>query len=251
MGTLLELVILLICIAFWCRPVLKQRKILGGFVDRSAGAKAFFFGLIPATVVLLLCQIALGWGFRLLGLKEESVLKAFLKAFVMYGLIEEATKYGFARLALRKFHRLKKIDIMIIFGLVGAGYEITESLFSGNPLVGLMRGVFIAHIMYQFIMGHFFYESLHSKNAGNAAKSKKYALFSLLIPMLIHGFNDLFCELVELIPGTSDKESVSNMPNGQAVLTLSFFAIIIAINIFCLVWGLKLAKKDSVIEVEL
>ncbi len=255
MSGLISLLFLLIFIFIWCYPVLKRQKKLGGYVDKKTEGKALLFGLIPTTAVLLLCQFALGWIFKLTGLNNYKVFICFLNAFLMYGMIEEATKYGFARLVLRKFERLKKIDIMIIFGFVGMGYEIAETLLIGGLFAGIGRGIFVAHIMYQFIMGHFFYESIHAKNRGDDKGAKKNMIFSLAIPMLLHGINDLFCELISVFTdmgrntGLPDVSAVSQILVSQGVSLIVCLAVLVFTNVFCLVWGLKLAKKDADVEV--
>ena len=137
---------------------------------------------------------------------------------------------------------------MLVFGFVGMGYEIAESMLIADPLAGIARGIFVAHIMYQFVMGHFFFESIHAKNLGNDADAKKNMFYSLAIPMLIHGINDLFCELAgvfqERIPntGSPDISAIQYLPAIVCVV------MIIITNIFCLVWGLKLTKKDPDVE---
>ena len=181
------------------------------------------------------------------------MLNAVLKAFVMYGVIEELTKYLFARRVLKKYETLKKIDIMVIFGFVGMGYEIAESLFVGNPLAGVVRGIFVAHIMYQFIMAHFFYESIRAQNQGDEARAKKNRIFCLAIPILIHGINDCVCELMSVIVEANPSIAESAMPsaNMPKVVTISIVicnVLLILINLSCLIWGLKLAKKDSETE---
>ena len=256
MAVLLELILLLIFIFIWFRPVLKRQKEVGGYVDKKAKITALLLGLIPATIVLLLCEIGLGWVFKLSGISDHRMLNAVLKAFVMYGVIEELTKYLFARLGLKKFETLKKIDIMVIFGFVGMGYEIAESLFVGNPFAGVVRGIFVAHIMYQFIMGHFFYESIRAQNQGNEAFAKRNRIFCLAIPILIHGVNDCVCEVMSVIveadPSIAESAMPSaNMPQELALAIIGCNVALFLINLSCLIWGLKLAKTDPEVEVTL
>ena len=251
MSGLLGLICLLIFIFVWLNPVFKKHKELGGYVDSKTKIKSLILGLIPATVVLLLCEIALGWIFKLAGIDDKRVLMCFLKAFIMYAIIEEATKYGFSYLVLRKFDRLKKIDIMMIFGFVGMGYEIAETMLNNNLIAGIGRGIFVAHIMYQFIMGHFFYESIRAKNEGNDASAKRYMFFSFAIPAMIHGINDLFCELSEIFMEKISGIDPAKLSISLAMPSLVCFSVIIITNVFCLVWGLKLSKKDPDMEVNL
>ena len=256
MAVLLELVLLLIFIFIWFRPVLKRQKEVGGYVDKKAKITALLLGLIPATIVLLLCEIGLGWVFKLSGISGHPILNAVLKAFVMYGVIEELTKYAFAKPVLKKYETLKRIDIMVIFGFVGMGYEIAESLFVGSPLAGAVRGIFVAHIMYQFIMGHFFYESIRAQNLGDEARAKRNWIFCLAIPILVHGVNDCVCEVMSVIvegdPSIAESAMPSaNMPKGITITIVICNVVLLLINLSCLIWGLKFAKKDPEVEVTL
>ncbi len=247
---LLGTIILLIFIFLWCNPVLKRHREMSGYIDRKTELKALLFGLFPATVVLLLCQFALGWLFKLARIDNNGILICFMRAFIMYGIVEEAVKYGFACLVVRRFERLKKIDIMLIFGFVGMGYEIAETLMIGNLIAGIGRGIFVAHIMYQFIMGHFFYESIHAKDMGDEAMSGKNMILSLAIPMLIHGINDLFCEISGIYIDKVSKSGWADAPKSLAAFILVCIAMIIFTNVFCLIWGLKLTQKDPDVEIQ-
>lgn len=251
MSAILGLIVLLLFIFVWCRPVLKRQKEVGGYIDKKTEGKALVLGLIPVSVVLLLCQIALGWIFKWLGMDNHEILMCFLKSFIMYGMIEEFTKYAFAHMVIKKFEKLKKIDIMLIFGFVGMGYEIMESIFVGDLFAMIARGVFVAHIMYQFVMGHFFYESIHAKNEGNDAGAKKNGIYALAIPILIHGFNDLFCELTPIFTDKLQGLNAEEITTAQAMPSLICVVAIILTNLFCLIWGLMLAKKDPGVETSL
>lgn len=112
MSAILGLIVLLLFIFVWCRPVLKRQKEVEGYIDKKTERKALILGLIPVTIVLLLCQIALGWIFKWLGIDNHEILKCFLKAFVLYGTIEEFTKYAFAHMVIKKFEKLKKIAFL-------------------------------------------------------------------------------------------------------------------------------------------
>ena len=251
MMALLSLICLLIFIFVWFGPVLKRHKQIGGYIDKKTEAMALFMGMIPTLAVIFLSQLGIGWIFHQSGMDKNRILLSFLQGFIMYGLIEEITKYGFARLVLKKFEKLKKIDIMVIFGFVGMGYEITESMLYGNLIAGIGRGLFVAHIMYQLIMAHFFYESIHAKNTGDDAGAKRNRILTLAIPVFVHGLNDLFCELSSMYMDSYSNIGLSNISFEQAIPIIVYISGIIITNVACLVWGLRLSKKDPDIEVSL
>ena len=249
MIELIVLLVLLIAFLIWFRPVLKREKEHEGYADRKTRTIAFVYGLIPAAIVLLLCQFGLGALFKLAGIQEGTILLAALQAFIMYGVIEELTKYGFARLSFIKSKKLKKADIMVLFGLVGMGYEITETLITGNIIAGAIRGFFLAHVMYQFIMGHFYSESLYGGNNGDAAKAKRYLFLSFFVPIIIHGINDFLAELITFAGGMGDQTG-ETFGTGQ-IWMIVINVVLIILNGGCLIWGLKLTKKEPEKEITL
>lgn len=137
---------------------------------------------------------------------------------------------------------------MLIFGAVGLGYEFTEALMFGNPFAAIARGLTIAHVMYQFIMGHFFFESILAKGEGRDADAKKYRIYSMLVPVIIHGINDFFCQIAGMYSG---KTPAADMSTASVILVGISLVLIIATNVFGLVWGLKLAKRTPEAEVSM
>ena len=103
---------------------------------------------------------------------------------------------------------------MVIFGLVGMGYEITESMMLGNVFAGIARGIFVAHIMYQFIMGHYYVSDLISVIMGETENA-----------------------------GVSGLTSYAEMTNSQNIGIIVCVPVMILLNLFCLIWGLKLATN--------
>ena len=249
MTELIVLFVLLIAFLIWFMPVLKREKEREGFADRKTKIIAFVYGLIPAAIVLLLCQFGLGALFKLAGVQEGTILLAALQAFIMYGTVEELTKYGFARLSFNKIEKLKKADIMVLFGLVGMGYEVTETLITGNIIAGAIRGFFLAHVMYQFIMGHFYSESLYAKNNGDAAKAKKYLFLSFFVPIIIHGINDFLAELITFASEMGEQTGESFGMGQLWMIVIN--VVLIILNGGCLIWGLKLTKKEPEREITL
>ena len=251
MSGLILLFVILIAVLLWFRPILKRHKEVGGYADKKAIIKAFVYGLLPATIVLLLCQIALGWLLKFIGIDKYPILKVFVQAILMYGCIEELTKYLFARLSMKGYEKFKKIDVMVLFGLVGMGYEVMETMFASNVVAGIIRGIFIAHIVYQLIMGHYYFESVYAKNNGDIERSKKYATYALLIPILIHSLNDIFAGLLGEYSETVDFSSINNVSYSTLIIFFGLNILLIVLNGVCLFWGLKLAKKDPEKEITL
>lgn len=211
----------------WFFPVvLKQRK--NGFASVKSILLTILTGLVPATLVLLALEVIFGWICRWTGIVNREILYGVLKALIMYALIEEGVKFFFADIAVKKQKDATKIDYIVLFGAIGLGYEIVESLMLGigNVAAAVIRGAFVAHIMYQFIMGAHFFEYKKAKSTGNEQRAKKELLLALLLPFLLHGVNDLTVEVFKFVTGVS-----------PAVFNI----ILIALNTFGLVLGLVYA----------
>ena len=234
MQSLLSLVVLLIFAAIWFLPIYKKQQAVSGVVTKKDLTKAFLYGLFPVTIVILLCEVVFGWILKFAGITEGMLSYAILESFIMFGLIEELVKYFFVKLLLKKKTSLCRSDIMVVFATVGLGYEVIEGFFFGNPIGSIIRGIFVAHMMYQLVMAHFYCESLKAKEAGDEKKAKRLAVYSIIVPFIVHGFNDLFCELTNF-EGLNIDESIR---------TIGCTLIIVLMQLFMAIIGFKLARKN-------
>ena len=188
MGVILFFVFALI----WFLPIwFKQRKT--GLIKPPAILIAIAMGVIPATIGLVSLQSLLSIIYKFFGIQEGTLLHNILQAFLSYAVVEEFVKFVCGILVLNRQAEFKKIDCILLFGAVGLGYEIIETLmFSSGGSFGIyVRGVFIAHVMYQFIMAAHYFEYRAAKQEGNAKKAKVQLLLAFLVPILLHGTNDL------------------------------------------------------------
>ena len=241
MQLILSIIVIAIFAAILYRPIVKRQQGISDCITRKDRVKAFILGLIPATIIILVAEIALGWLYKLCGLAEDSLPALVIDAFITYAAMEEVIKYAFARLTLKGRATLHRIDIMVVFAAVGLGYETMESLFWGNVISSIARSIFLAHMAFQLIMAHFYCESLKAKSAGDEKKAKRLGVLTLLVPILLHGCNDFYCQLM----------SFTGFDMDQDTLLFVSLLIVLILQLGCLIAGLRLAKKEPELELTL
>ena len=241
MGFLLAIIVLMIFVAIWYLPLVRKQQRLSGNVTTKDLRKAFLLGLIPATIVILIMEIALGWILKFAGIGDGTLLYNILMSFFVYGAVEEIVKYECAKICLKGKIGLKRIDIMVLFAAVGIGYEVTESLFFGNVIASVLRGVFVAHMMYQLVMAHFYCESLKANAAGNSRKARNMMILAFLVTILIHGLNDFGCHMMSYQGSSMDSD----------MLTLICLAGVFILQLVLAIVGIRLANKEPEYDFEM
>ena len=230
MGIILFFVFSLV----WFLPVwFRQRKV--GLVKSTPVLIALAIGTVPATIALVSLQSLLALVYRFFGIEEGTLLHSILQAFLSYAVVEEFVKYFCGKLLLNRQMEFKKIDCILLLGAVGLGYEIIETLMfsSGDSISIYIRGIFIAHVMYQFIMASYYFEYRAAKQEGNEKRAKIQLFLAFLVPILLHGTNDLLTTF--FAEGETEE---AQLINGTVVVLL------IALNAAGLIAGLIKAHKS-------
>lgn len=189
---------IVIFIAFcfvWYFPVWKGQ----GKTDRlpkGTVAKAIGIGLVPAFLVIILLQIGFGYLERALPLSP--VARTFSTSYISAALVEEGVKFLGAYLIIRKTCPKRKVDYVLIFGAVGLGYEVVETLLLlGSIVAGIGRGVFALHIIWQFFMGSFFWEYRKAKENNDRRAQRRSLILAFAVPVILHGTNDFLAFMAE------------------------------------------------------
>lgn len=185
---LMPLIVFAVFIFVWYVPVwLRQEK--SKRLSFRTFLKSVLIGMFPVFFVALIFQILLGKARQAFALPyiAEKAFNSFLEA----ALTEELFKFLTAYWIIRKLDPQQKSDYVLIFGAVGLGFEITETLLElESVLAGVVRGMFAMHIIWQFWMGLYYWEYRKSKEAGNSKSARKNLLISLVVPFVLHGTND-------------------------------------------------------------
>lgn len=107
--------------------------------------------------------------------------------FIVVVLPEEIVKMFLLSRFLKKMeYRYSWRDIVAFQIIINLGFSMIEDLvyaFITTPGQMLVRGVFIMHGGYGYVMGYFFAKA-------KATKNKMYYIPALLIPLMLHGLYD-------------------------------------------------------------
>ena len=191
----MSLVVFLIFIFVWYFPIWRRQGQTGRLPRRTI-AESIAAGLIPGFLAIIILQIL--FGFLLRALPLTGAAYSAVDAYISAALIEESVKFLAAYLIIRKVQPTRKVDYVLIFGAVGLGYEVTETLLLLDSVVsGFFRGVFAQHIIWQLWMGMFFWEYMQAKRDQNPAGCRRNLFLSLAVPFFLHGTNDFLAFMVE------------------------------------------------------
>ena len=102
-------------------------------------------------------------------------------------LLEELFKFLGFKLAKKQLGLYRKIDYMLIAGLMGLVYSVVEKAVLGN-IISILIGLAIPmHIVWQLNQGGHYYEYEQHKAAGRPQEAKKEWLMAIVLPFLLHG----------------------------------------------------------------
>lgn len=227
-------VIFFIFIFVWYFPAYVKQ----GRPGKPAGKHYLFailLGAVPVMLAALILQVALTQLYRVLGV-SSGTLRYALESFVSAAAAEELLKFFFAWLVIRRAGPERQIDYALLFGAVGMGFEITESLMGmDSVLAAVIRGVFAYHILWQFWMGLYYRKYRLAGEAGNASEKVKYFLLTFLVPIVLHGVNDFIAFMAE------DAMNANN-DNAMAYWTLGYI-IYILFSVVYLIFTMKKIRK--------
>lgn len=161
---------------------------------------SFISGLISVLPILLLSGIlfilSTVMKFTLLKGVDILVYRA-IYTFVVLALAEELIKFLTLRFVLkRKPYACSWADVVAFMVIIGTAFGLIEDVpyaIGASPVIMLVRGFTLGHVGYGFIMGWFYGKRLYTGK-------KRYSVFAILVPWLIHGLYDfsLSTELLAL-----------------------------------------------------
>ncbi len=186
-----------IIMALWILPAyLKAPKDYR--LDKKFIIKTILMGLVVGFIGAFILQIILGSIFiNVLNIPQDGLLYEFLKAFIMFGLIEELMKFSAGSFSLKKSQFQSKFDYMFIFALAAFGFTLLETtIASSGGLAGIFRAFFPFHIMWQIFMGVHLYEYKVAKLNNDSKTMKKELALAFAVPILMHGCCDFSTTLI-------------------------------------------------------
>ena len=243
----MPLLIFIVFIFVWYFPVWAGQGAGNRLPVRSV-LNSVLLGIFPVFFSALILQILLGNLYR--ALSVPYLLNKALSAYVDAALVEEGFKFLGAYLVIRRLNPRRKSDYILIFGAVGLGFEITETLLElDSPLTGAVRGMFAMHIIWGFWMGSFFWEYRQSGKSG-------FLLLSLFVPFLLHGTNDFLCfvgldqlpfideNLPSGLDAANNLSTRMNHPEDWILALLLFLILYLVFQIYTYCMALRASSKS-------
>ena len=239
-----------------CALILRRllRKKTGEPYSRRMVVKLIGFGAIAVVVcfvVSFLLKIERDTFFDL-----NPILAGFLTALLTAALFEELVKYTLFRLALINNKEVVSwLDAVISAVIVGIGFTLLEDAeFALSGATNLMRAIVPAHLLFQGIMGYYY-------GKARVTKKRLYDVLSLVVPVLLHTFFDMFLIALRAIMGDVNsltgltQEELTGLPYWQyaipmmiaaiAAIIVTFVALILMLGKIG-VWSKNGEKQESI-----
>lgn len=235
MGILTAIIVFL-----WILPAyLKAPKEYS--LDKKFIIKTILMGIVIGFIGAFILQVIAGYIFvNVFKIPQESLLYEFIKAFIIFGLIEEVMKFSAGSLSLKKSKFQSKFDYMLIFALAAFGFTLVETSIaaSAGGLAGMLRVFFPFHVMWQIFMGAHLYEYKVAKMNNDSKTMKKELAIAFGVPILMHGCCDFSTSLIQMA-ASSIQSAMGTLDIITLVLPLIYMLILI---IFTIVTEIKFYK---------
>ena len=172
------------------------------------------------------------------GMELDTGAYLFWDSFIGAALIEEGLKFLTAWLCMRGMKSPRRIDCILIYGAVGLGFNLFETLLGiEDVLTAVYSGLFPLHLMFQMWMGCFCYDLFYGH--GNKLK---WALLAFAVPFITHGLNDylVFTGLKALgLMGGTAEETVP----ATVFALVPFYVYLIVFEIVTMKRAVRAAKE--------
>ena len=119
-------------------------------------------------------------------LSFASILRGFLKTFILVGMMEEVFKFLCAKAVMKKEGVVKTWeDALFCLAIVAISFQLTEdmSYSSGNLITAIFRALTPFHFTFATVMGYYY-------GLAKTTGKKGYNFLALFIPSLLHTLFD-------------------------------------------------------------
>lgn len=159
--------------------------------------KLFFGGLLSCLMVLAITVfLGLIFPFIFTNVYYMNWLELLFYAFVIVALVEESSKWFFVyKLSYNSKYFDQIYDMIVYSCFVSLGFACFENIiyvFNNGFVVGIIRALSAVplHACNGVIMGLFLGLAKYYDVRDNDNLKKRFLFFSLLVPVMIHGFYD-------------------------------------------------------------
>ena len=236
MGALLIIPALIISL-LWYMPGIKLQGENAVIKKKDYWWCALVAGLLTSCVLIVVTELVWDAVVKRTGLSglPLEIVGSFLRA----ALLEETFKFVGCIMSIDRVRPKRKIDFVMLFGLIGLTYNIFEKLFLGGA-AAIVGSLIPMHLMWQFNQGGHFYEHKKAVLVGDKGRAGKEKFAFLFIPFFIHGCWDALISVGVYLMG--DKF--------PGVVQALGFVMIIGIIVYGIVYSVKTFRNVKKLAVE-
>ena len=236
MGALLIIPALIISL-LWYMPGIKLQGENAVIQKKDYWWCVWVAGVLSSCLLIVLTEIVWDAIVKQTGLKGLPL--ELVGSFFRAALLEEAFKYMGCMKCVNKLKPNRKIDFVMLFGLIGLVYNVFEKLFMGGA--GSILGALIPmHLMWQFNQGVYYYEHKKAVLEGNEEKAKKERIKYIFVPFFFHGCWDSLIS----VGGFFMEDSF------PTVVQILGFVLIIAVIVVGVIYSIRTFKMVKKLAVE-
>ena len=214
-GIFLSLAISLL----WYYPGIRAQGNNRVLTKKDYWKAALVYGLCHTCLLIIITEII--WDSIADRIGLTGFVREIAADFLRAALLEELFKFTGFLLAKRSLKLQRKIDYIMIAGLIGLVYGVVEKAVLGNIAAVIVGLAIPMHIMWQFNQGGHWYEY-------EKTKSSSELFMATAVPFLFHGLWDSGLDLVSFL---IEKEPVAvQVVGGILALVLVVFGVVYSIR---------------------
>lgn len=155
-------------------------------------SKKYLLGALTGATICTLCIIILEqtWDRVFLPNGIVTLWEELASCIFRAALLEEAVKMLFVKRVIRRNQLKSRIEYILMAGTVGIGYGFIEKLVLGNPMALILNIFLPFHMLFQFLMGDWFYKASLAEAAGDAQGKRTALLKAYFYPFAVHAIWD-------------------------------------------------------------
>ena len=140
-------------------------------------------------------------------------------------LLEEFFKFTGFLLAKKSIRPERKVDYVMLAGLIGLVYSVVEKAVLGSPMAVIIGLAFPMHILWQFNQGGHYYEYEQAKAAGSTSLARRELFLAIAVPFLLHGCWDSSLSIISYCLGQEGSTALEVIGGVLMAATLAFGVI--------------------------
>ena len=226
MGSIILFILVTIVSIAWFIPGVKHQGDRSRFSTGDYVKTGLLYGFLFSSVLIIITEIIWDILFKWTGIKglPAELLSDFFRA----ALLEEFFKFKAFKMAKKKKNLDRKIDYIMMAGLMGLVYSLVETLATGNMASAVLGIIFPMHILWQYNQGAHYYEHEQAKKLDNPVKARKEYGIAIFFTFFFHGTWDSMIDVILFL--INKKSIILQVIGGMMLLGLLTTGIIYAVK---------------------